>query len=126
MKIFDKFFRSKEETASPLMSSWEEIVAIMHDKYLDAFADEVVDVVYSKDKSMRYVVLKDEKGLFTFQLEAIYQFDEEEWKYICSSDNDLPAIWEPFRGIIGRSFFENKNELFKEMAEEPEYKRYFE
>ena len=32
---------------------------------------------------MRYVVLKDEKGLFTFQLEAIYQFDEEEWKYIC-------------------------------------------
>ena len=91
-----------------------------------AVADEVVDVVYSKDKSMRYVVLKDDKGLFTFQLEAVYQFDEEEWEYICSNDDALPAMWEPFKGIIGSSFFENKDELFKEMAEEPEYKLYFE
>ena len=107
------------------MPSWETVVAIMYDKYLDAFADEVVNVVYSKDKSMRYVILKDENGLFTFQLEAIYQFDEEEWKYICSSDTALPAIWEPFRGVIGKSIFENIEELFKEMEEEPEYKRYF-
>ncbi len=126
MKIFDKFLRRNADVFSPPRSSWEEIVAIMYDKYLDAFADEVVDVVYSKDKSMRYVVLKDDKGLFTFQLEAVYQFDEEEWEYICSNDDALPAMWEPFKGIIGSSFFENKDELFKEMAEEPEYKLYFE
>ncbi len=126
MKIFDKFFSRNEENAFSPMTSWEKIVAIMYDKYLDAFADEVVDVVYSKDKSMRYVVLKDEKGLFTFQLEAIYQFDKEEWKYICSNDDALPAMWEPLRGNIGSSFFENIEELFKEMAEEPEYKLYFE
>ena len=126
MKIFDKFFRRNVENNFSPMPSWEEVVAFMYDKYLDAFADEVVDVVYSKDKSMRYVVLKDEKGLLTFQIEAIYQFDEEEWKYICSDDDTLPAMWEPFRGKIGSSFFENIEELFKEMKEEPEYKQYFE
>jgi len=33
---------------------------MMYDKHLDAFSDEVVKVIYSKDRSMRYVVLKDE------------------------------------------------------------------
>lgn len=125
MKIFDELFKSKKESDFSPMPSWETVVAIMYDKYLDAFADEVVDVVYSKDKSMRYVILKDENDFFTFQLEAIYQFDEEEWKYIRSNDTALPAIWEPFRGVIGKSIFENIEELFKEMEEEPEYKRYF-
>ena len=74
---------------------------------------------------MRYVVLKDEKGFFTYQLEAIYQYDEDEWKYICSHDNALPAMWEPFRGIAGKSFFENMDELLKELNAEPEYKSYF-
>ena len=108
------------------MPPWSEIVEMMKDKHLDAFADEVVRVVYSADKTMRYVVLKDEKGLFTYQLEAIYQFDEDEWKYICSNNDALPAMWEPFRGFAGKSFFENEEELLKEMEEEPEYKQYFE
>lgn len=108
------------------MPPWVEIVKMMYDKSLDAFVDEVVRVVYSADNTMRYVVLKDEKGLFTYQLEAIYQFDADEWKYICSNNVALPAMWEPFRGIVGKSFFENEEELLKEMKEEPEYKQYFE
>ena len=103
----------------------ESIIELMRDKHLDAFADEVVDVIYSQDCSMRYVILKDEKGFFTYQLEAIYQYDEHEWQYICSHDNVLPAMWEPFRGIAGKSVFENKNELLKELKAEPEYKQYF-
>lgn len=70
--------------------------------------------------------MKDEKGLFTYQLEAIYQFDEDEWKYICSHNDALPAMWEPFRDIVGKSFYENEEELLKEMKEEPEYKQFFE
>ena len=34
---------------------------MMYDKHLDTFSDEVVKVFYSKDRLMRYVVLKDEK-----------------------------------------------------------------
>ena len=35
-------------------------------------------------------------------------------------------MWEPFRGIVGKSDFENEEELLKEMKEESEYKQYFE
>lgn len=107
------------------MPSWESIVEMMRDKHLDTFADEVVDVIYSQDCSMRYVILKDENGLFTYQLEAIYQYDEDEWKYICSHDDALPAMWEPFIGIVGKSVFENTKDLLKELKFEPEYKQYF-
>lgn len=125
MNILNWIFRKKSKQDIPPMPSWDAIVEMMRDKYLDAFADEVVDVIYSKDHSMRYVILKDEKGLFTYQLEAIYQYDEDEWKYICSDNDALPAMWEPFRGIVGKSVFESTNELLKELRAEPEYKQYF-
>ena len=126
MNFFKRLFQKEKQKEIPAMPPWAEIVKMMYDKSLDAFVDEVVRVVYSADNTMRYVVLKDEKGLFTYQLEAIYQFDADEWKYICSNNVALPAMWEPFRGIVGKSFFENEEELLKEMKEEPEYKQYFE
>ena len=125
MNIFNWLFRKKPNRDIPSMPSWESIVEMMRDKHLDAFTDEVVDVIYSKDSSMRYVILREENGLFTYQLEAIYQYDEDEWKYICSHDNALPGMWEPFRGIVGKSVFENTNDLLKELKSEPEYKQYF-
>ena len=78
MNIFNWLFRKKPNRDIPPMPSWESIVEMMRDKHLDAFADEVVDVIYSKDSSMRYVILRDENGLFTYQLEAIYQYDKDE------------------------------------------------
>ena len=126
MNFFKRLFQKEKPKEFPPMPPWAEIVKMMYDKSLDAFVDEVVRVVYSADNTMRYVVLKDEKGLFTYQLEAIYQFDEDEWKYICSNNVALPAMWEPFSGIVGKSFFESEEELLKEMKEEPEYKLNFE
>lgn len=109
------------------MPPWAEIVEMMYDKQLDVFADEVVRVVYSADKTMRYVVLKNERGLFTYRLETICQYDEDEWKYICSHNDALPAIWvEPIDAATSISFFEREEELLREMKEEPEYKQYFE
>ena len=125
MNIFNWLFRKKPNRDIPPMPSWESIVEMMRDKHLDAFTDEVVDVIYSKDSSMRYIILRKENGLFTYQLETIYQYDEDVWQYICSYDNALPAMWVPFSGIVGKSIFENKNELLKELKAEPEYKRYF-
>lgn len=92
MNLLHWIFGRKPKKDIPPMPSWDAIVEMMRDKHLDAFADEVVEVFYSKDSSMRYVVLKDEKGFFTYQLEAIYQYDEDEWQYICSHDNALPAM----------------------------------
>lgn len=125
MNFFAKLFKKKQMPEISPMPSWETIIQLMYDKNLDVFADKVVDVIYSKDRSMRYVVLKEDNSLFTYQLEAIYQFDEDEWRYICSSENAIPAMWEPFRGIDGKSFFNSMEELLKEIKHEPEYKQYF-
>lgn len=123
-KNIDKEIKSEAKHVYP-MPSWEKIVELLYDKYLDAFCDEIINVFYSKDKSMRYVVLKDENGIFSYQLEAIYQFDEDEWKYTCSKDNTLPAMWEPYSGVCGSSLFANVEDLMKELKSQPEYKRYF-
>ena len=111
MNFLTKLFKKKVVVEIPPMPSWETVVEMMYDKHLDAFSNEVVKVIYSKNRSMRYVVLKDEKNFFTYQLEAIYQYDKDEWKYICSHDNALPAMWEPFRGIVSKSVFENMDEF---------------
>ena len=123
-KLFKKNRQFKIEPVPP-MPSWDTIVELLYDKNLDSFCDEVINVLYSKDNSMRYVVLKDEKDIFTYQLEAIYQFDEDEWKYICSNDEALPAMWEPYLGICGISLFANEEDLMKDLKSQPEYKQYF-
>jgi len=123
-KFFNKNRESDIKPISP-MPSWDKIVELLYDKSLDSFCDEVINVFYSKDNSMRYVVLKDEKGIFTYQLEAIYQFDEEEWKYICSNDDAIPAMWESYLGNCGTSLFANEEDLMKELYSQPEYKQYF-
>lgn len=126
MGFIRKLFK-KEETIKPIppMPSWDKIVEMLYNKQLDSFCDEVINVLYSKDNLMRYVVLKDEKGIFTYQLEAIYQFDEDEWKYICLNDDALPAMWESYLGNCGSSLFANENDLMKELKSQPEYKQYF-
>ena len=64
MNFFTKLFKKKSVVEIPPMPSWETVVEMMYDKHLDAFSDEVVKVIYSKDRSIRYIVLKDEKDLY--------------------------------------------------------------
>jgi hypothetical protein len=125
MNIFQKYFRKKSKPDIPPMPSWERVVVMMYDRQLEGYAQELVQVIYSKDKSKRYVILKDEKGFFTYQLEAIYPYDPDEWQYRASDQTALPAMWEPFHAIAGKSIFENTEELLIEMKAEPEYQRYF-
>ena len=119
-------FKKETSCEVPPMPSYQNVVEMMFDQYLDVFAVEVVRVIYSKNKEMRYVVLRDENGLFSYQIEAIYQYDEHEWKYIYSADNlALPAMWEPLNGIICNSIFENEEDLLRELKCEPIYMQYF-
>mgnify|MGYP006865367396 CR=1 FL=1 len=119
------FTARKASAVSPSMPKREEIVEMMYGMQLEAFGDKVVRVIYSSDRTMRYVILKDEKDLYTYQLEAIYQFDEEEWKYVSSKTNAVPAMWEPFHNALGSSIFSDEQDLLREMESEPEYKQYF-
>ena len=90
-RLFRKF--RKEKRIVPPMPEWNEIVEMLYDKNLDFLDSTVEKVIYSKDKSKRYVVLKSDKGFFTYRLEKIYQLDEEEWSYRCSFDL-TPAFWQ--------------------------------
>ncbi len=109
----------------PVKPSWDEIVAALYDKNLDAFSREVVRVIYSRDRSIRYVVLKDEKERYTYEIEAIYRWDDDEWAYFHSDGDSVPAQWEPFHGKRGSSFFDSEAELLRELMAEPEYRQYF-
>ncbi len=125
MNILHKLFRKRARLNAPPMPDRNTVVAMLHDQQLDGYLHEVVRVIHSRDNAMRYVILKDNKGIFTYQLEAIYQYDPEEWKYIAANKELFPAMWEPIHGMDGKSLFDNLNELLQEMEAEPEYKRYF-
>jgi len=129
MKIIDRIFRKKQKSDMPPISKdipsmpkWEDIVKIMYDKELDR--SDIENVIYSKDNSMRYLILRKSNKLMTFMLEALYPFDEDEWKYLSRNKNVLPAMWFFKKG--NDSFFETKEELLNELKNEPEYKTYFE
>ena len=68
MNFLTKLFKKNPVVEIPPRPSWETVVEMMYDKHLDAFSDEVVKVIYSKDRSMRYVVLKDEKDFSLINL----------------------------------------------------------
>ena len=117
-KFFSKFIKEKQVVHQ--MPEWNEIVKMLYDKNLDCFDDEVVRVIYSKDKAMRYIVLKSDKGFFSYRLEKIYQFDEEEWGYRCSFDL-TPAFWQDVDNG-SKSIFSNLEDALKELEQEAEYK----
>ena len=116
----------KKVAQIPPMPSWESVVEIMYDKQLDSFLDEVVKVIYSKDKTKRYVILKSKKGFLTYGLEVLYAFDEDEWQFIGREKDALPGYWDPSSGRGVKSVFEREEELLRELVCEPEYKCYFE
>ena len=62
-------FLSKEKKkmpAPPPLPSWSEAVSVMYNKQLNCFGDELVDVLYTPDKTKRFVLLKSDKGYFRF------------------------------------------------------------
>ena len=118
----DRF--SKENTIRPF-PSWEETVQLMYDKGLDSFAHEVIRVLYSKDKSRRYVVYRIRNNLLQYRLERLFQFDEDEWKYyLCRDNNALPGYWCEDREKPV-SVFVKMDDLLKELQSNPEYQQYF-
>ncbi len=117
-KLFRKF--RKEKRIVPPMPEWNEIIEMLYDKNLDFLDSTVEKVIYSKDKSKRYVVLKSDKGFFTYRLEKIYQLDEEEWSYRCSFDL-TPAFWQDVDNG-SKSIFSTLEDALNELEQETEYR----
>lgn len=117
-KILGKF--RKEKRVVPEMPEWNEIVEMLYDTNLDFLDLTVEKVIYSRDKAKRYVILKSDKGFFSYRLEKIYQLDDEEWSYRYSFDL-TPAFWQEVDNG-SKSVFSTLEDALKELEHEAEYK----
>lgn len=109
---------------APPIPPFEDIVGMMYDKDLTGFVDSVVQVIYSADKTKRFVLLRSERGFYTFDYQEICVFDEEEWQYVCRGENPLPAMWESRTTQVG--LYDSLENMRKDICTTPEYRCYFE
>ena len=103
---------------------WRELVTIMYDRNLDNRDDRVVKVLYTRDCTKRYVIT-EKNGMFTYELEYIQRFDDDEWRYICNIEDALPALWVPFHNDSRKSLFDSMDDLMKDLVSQPEYIKHF-
>ena len=123
MRLFHHMLQKKSK--QPPLPSLEEIVEALYDQDLDGFAHEVVEVLYSKDRSKRYIILKSKSGFYTYLLEGVCIWDEDEWQNIPSHENVIPGWWETIERNNEKSFFGTMEELKKDLHAESEYRQHF-
>ncbi len=92
MKWLKSIFKKKKVDIAP-MPPYDEIVKSLYDKeliYPDSI--KICQVIYSKDKSKRFVVLKSNKGFFKYTYEEVCVFDELDWtSYYAYIENIKPG-----------------------------------
>ena len=108
---------------------WEEIVEYMQDKQLSCFSDEIVMVIYSKNKEKRIIILKSPRGFFKVIAETIFVYDKDEWMYFQNDPGAYPAWWGDdlsFVNLNTKSFFQTADDALREIKTDPQYKFHFE
>ena len=117
--------RNKKEYKTTQIPSLEIAAKELYGKQLSFTEDlKLIKVIYSNDKTKRFIILKSIHGFYKYSYEEIYIYDEQEWMYIGNKKNDYPAFWLP-KGDFERSFFGTKEEAFAEMIHESEYINFF-
>ena len=127
MKWLKSIFKKKKVDIAP-MPPYDEIVKSLYDKELN-YPDsiKICQVIYSKDKSKRFVVLKSNKGFFKYTYEEVCVFDELDWaSHYAYIENIQPGWWEPKDRSFAYSFFGTEQEAFEALKRETEYKQFFE
>ena len=127
MKWLKSIFKKKKVDIAP-MPPYDEIVKSLYDKELN-YPDsiKICQVIYSKDKSKRFVVLKSNKGFFKYTYEEVCVFDELDWaSHYAYIENIKPGWWEPKDRSFAYSFFGTEQEAFEALKRETEYKQFFE
>ena len=73
MKWLKSLFRKKKKIDAPLppIPPFEEMVEYLYDKKLPVEKGEIIKVIYSKDRSKRFIVLKSNKGFYKYICEEI-------------------------------------------------------
>lgn len=113
--------KKNKKTIPPI----EEIVETLYNKQMSFTDEKIVKVIYSSDKTKRFIILKSTNGFYKYTYEEICVLDEDEWKYCCNDANAYPAFWETRDKSSAYSFFGTENEAFLSMKQESEYILHF-
>ena len=103
----------------------EEITEALYDKELSFTDYEIVKVIYSSDKTKRFIILKSSNGFYKYTYEEICFLDEKEFRNLCNDYIEYPAFWETRDKSSAYSFFGTENEAFLSMKQESEYILHF-
>ena len=123
----DSLFKKQQPQPAPPIPPWDEIVEHMQGVGLSGFADSVVRVLHSRDRSKRIIILHSENGYFRPLYEEICVCDEDELVCFCNVPGWYPAWWQPVNSPINAiSFYASEADVLKELMCSPEYKTYFE
>ena len=126
MKLFDQIFLKNENQTPPPLPSWEEVVEALYDKDLDSFPHDVIEVLYSRDRSERYVILKSKAGFYTYLFQRLCTWDKDDWENLSSHENVAPGWWEePLHRDTQKSYFGSLEELKAELYAEVDYQQHF-
>ena len=103
----------------------EEITEALYDKEMSFTDYEIVKVIYSSDKTKRFIILKSSNGFYKYTYEEICFLDEKEFRNLCNDYIEYPAFWETRDKSSATSFFGTENEAFLSMKQESEYILHF-
>ena len=127
MSLLDKLFPKKQPVFRREMPTWEEILDHMQGEEPASFADTVVRIILSNDRSKRIIILQSDHGYYKAVYEEIRVWDEYEWNYFCNDPDRYPAWWEPVTSSINsKSFYGTEDDAIKAVINSHEYKMYFE
>ena len=121
MNFFKKLFSKNNSNQPRKTLSESKQIKIMQDKNL-TYTMQLVEVFYSLDKKMRYVLLRRKDGKFSIKLEKLFLYDEKALNALPA--NSLPGYWEPLN--FGVALFKTEEDAIAAMKNEDEYKSHFE
>ena len=87
---------------------------------------EIISIIYSRDKTKRFILFRSDKGFYKYTYEQIFVFDEEEWGIVSRiHENPYPAYWDSVDCFCARSFFGTEEDALSALKQETEYLQYF-
>lgn len=119
-----RLFR-RAHTELPPLPTLTEAASVMSDRGLDFSPDEVIDVLYSGDRTKRFVILKASYGCFKYVYEELRLFDRDELAYFSDQPDAVPGYWALSGCFGGASFYADSESVLNEIRRTPEYRAYF-
>lgn len=126
MSPLDKFPPPSNPLCHRKMPTWDEIIEHLQDKVPSFFADTIVRIFLSKDKTKRIFILQNNHGYYRTMYEEIRVWDEDEWNYFYNDLDKYPASWEPANSSINsNSLYGTEDDAMRTIVDSNEYRAYF-